>query len=233
MSHKHIQMGLFPLLQSLCREIKQRRRGVASILRLCQHLLDDRDTCNLNADHQPMQLIIVNLERRWEAIVMQAVQWQTRLQKKMGKESVSDAVIIFGTRSNCFRVWKMCSCYKWFHSLKEKLPAKWDSVWHNRDILAWTKCVWSYLIVFLRSHMTIRLTLTKRNHNFFNHSPMILIYHTVPVGGQSIWNTVYTVQVVQRNTVYCLPCLSLTWYESALLICTPLHCCSCLELLLK
>ncbi|XP_051678114.2 A-kinase anchor protein 6 isoform X2 [Oryctolagus cuniculus] len=73
--------------KSLCREIKQRRRGVASILRLCQHLLDDRDTCNLNADHQPMQLIIVNLERRWEAIVMQAVQWQTRLQKKMGKES--------------------------------------------------------------------------------------------------------------------------------------------------
>lgn len=77
------------LLQSLCHEIKQRRRGVASILRLCQHLLDDRDTCNLNADHQPMQLIIVNLERRWEAIVMQAVQWQMRLQKKMGKEPVS------------------------------------------------------------------------------------------------------------------------------------------------
>ncbi|KAM5234916.1 A-kinase anchor protein 6 [Ctenodactylus gundi] len=73
--------------KSLCREIKQRRRGVASILRLCQHLLDDRETCNLNADHQPMQLIIVNLERRWEAIVMQAVQWQTRLQKKMGKGS--------------------------------------------------------------------------------------------------------------------------------------------------
>ncbi|KAL2790044.1 A-kinase anchor protein 6 [Daubentonia madagascariensis] len=79
--------------KSLCREIKQRRRGVASILRLCQHLLDDRDTCNLNADHQPMQLIIVNLERRWEAIVMQAVQWQTRLQKKIGKESETLNVI--------------------------------------------------------------------------------------------------------------------------------------------
>ncbi|XP_051051788.1 A-kinase anchor protein 6 [Phodopus roborovskii] len=79
--------------KSLCHEIKQRRRGVASILRLCQHLLDDRDTCNLNADHQPMQLIIVNLERRWEAIVMQAVQWQTRLQKKMGKESETLNVI--------------------------------------------------------------------------------------------------------------------------------------------
>ncbi|NXD89136.1 AKAP6 protein, partial [Chaetorhynchus papuensis] len=73
--------------KSLCSEIKQRRRGVASVLRLCQHLLDDQETCNLNADHQSMQLIIVNLERRWEAIVMQAVHWQTRLQKRLEKDS--------------------------------------------------------------------------------------------------------------------------------------------------
>ncbi|KAM6273780.1 A-kinase anchor protein 6 isoform 2-T2 [Porphyrio hochstetteri] len=73
--------------KSLCCEIKQRRRGVASVLRLCQHLLDDQETCNLNADHQSMQLIIVNLERRWEAIVMQAVQWQTRLEKRLEKDS--------------------------------------------------------------------------------------------------------------------------------------------------
>ncbi|XP_062973859.1 A-kinase anchor protein 6 isoform X1 [Elgaria multicarinata webbii] len=79
--------------KSLCCEIKQRRRGVGSVLRLCQHLLDDQDTCNLNADHQSMQLIIVNLERRWEAIVMQAVQWQTRLQKKLAKHTESLNVI--------------------------------------------------------------------------------------------------------------------------------------------
>ncbi|KYO37284.1 A-kinase anchor protein 6 isoform B [Alligator mississippiensis] len=79
--------------KSLCCEIKQRRRGVASVLRLCQHLLDDQETCNLNADHQSMQLIIVNLERRWEAIVMQAVQWQTRLQKRLGKDPESLNVI--------------------------------------------------------------------------------------------------------------------------------------------
>uniref|UniRef100_A0A672TPE1 A-kinase anchor protein 6 n=3 Tax=Psittacidae TaxID=9224 RepID=A0A672TPE1_STRHB len=72
--------------KSLCCEIKQRRRGVASVLRLCQHLLDEQEACNLNADHQSMQLIIVNLERRWEAIVMQAVQWQTRLQKRLEKD---------------------------------------------------------------------------------------------------------------------------------------------------
>ncbi|NXA51398.1 AKAP6 protein, partial [Nothocercus julius] len=79
--------------KSLCCEIKQRRRGVASVLRLCQHLLDDQETCNLNADHQSMQLIIVNLERRWEAIVMQAVQWQTRLQKRLEKDPESLNVI--------------------------------------------------------------------------------------------------------------------------------------------
>lgn len=94
----HADICCLSVLQSLCCEIKQRRRGVASVLRLCQHLLDDQETCNLNADHQSMQLIIVNLERRWEAIVMQAVQWQTRLQKRLEKDSVSDA---------CF---KMISC---------------------------------------------------------------------------------------------------------------------------
>lgn len=87
----HTDICCLSVLQSLCCEIKQRRRGVASVLRLCQHLLDDQETCNLNADHQSMQLIIVNLERRWEAIVMQAVQWQTRLQKRLEKDSVSDA----------------------------------------------------------------------------------------------------------------------------------------------
>lgn len=106
--------------QSLCCEIKQRRQGVGSVLRLCQHLLDDQETCNLNADHQSMQLIIVNLERRWEAIVMQAVQWQSRLQKKLSKDSVSDICLTFfsspsrpcgSTPPN--NVYKILSTYFW------------------------------------------------------------------------------------------------------------------------
>ncbi|XP_043929820.1 A-kinase anchor protein 6 isoform X2 [Protopterus annectens] len=72
--------------KSLCSEVKQRRRGIASVLRLCQRLLDDQETCNLDEDRQSLQLIIVNLERRWEAIVMQAVQWQARLQKHLGQK---------------------------------------------------------------------------------------------------------------------------------------------------
>ncbi|XP_069494566.1 A-kinase anchor protein 6 [Ambystoma mexicanum] len=79
--------------KSLCAEIKLRRRSIASILRLCQQLLDDQETCHLDADHQSMQLIIVNLERRWEAIIMQAVQWQSRLQKKLGQERETSGLL--------------------------------------------------------------------------------------------------------------------------------------------
>ncbi|XP_038637135.1 A-kinase anchor protein 6 isoform X2 [Scyliorhinus canicula] len=75
--------------KSLCSEIKQRRRGIISVLRLCQSLVDDTDDSCSEADRQSMQLIIVNLERRWEAIIMQAVQWQNRLQKQLGKEKDS------------------------------------------------------------------------------------------------------------------------------------------------
>ncbi|XP_067894445.1 A-kinase anchor protein 6 [Heterodontus francisci] len=75
--------------KSLCTEIKQRRRGIISVLHLCQRLLDDTDASCSEADRQSMQLIIVNLERRWEAIIMQAVQWQNRLQKQLGNEKVS------------------------------------------------------------------------------------------------------------------------------------------------
>ncbi|XP_069772835.1 A-kinase anchor protein 6 isoform X2 [Narcine bancroftii] len=75
--------------KSLCSEIKQRRRGIISVLHLCQRLLDDTDASCLEADRQSMQLVIVNLERRWEAIIMQTVQWQNRLQKQLGKEKVS------------------------------------------------------------------------------------------------------------------------------------------------
>ncbi|XP_069065198.1 A-kinase anchor protein 6 [Pleurodeles waltl] len=79
--------------KTLCAEIKLRRRDIASILRLCQHLLEDQETCHLDADHQSMQLIIVNLERRWEAIIMQAMQWQSRLQKKLGREQETQGLL--------------------------------------------------------------------------------------------------------------------------------------------
>ncbi|MBN3277308.1 AKAP6 protein, partial [Polyodon spathula] len=88
--HTQKQLQYF---KSLCCEIRQRRRGIASVLRLCQRLLDDQDSCAVDSERQSMQLTIVNLERRWEAIVMQAIQWQTRLQKELGTEQVPMNVI--------------------------------------------------------------------------------------------------------------------------------------------
>lgn len=37
---------------------------------------------------EALQLLSINLERRWEAIVMQALQWQNRLKKELGEQQV-------------------------------------------------------------------------------------------------------------------------------------------------
>ncbi|XP_075699679.1 A-kinase anchor protein 6 [Rhinoderma darwinii] len=70
--------------QSLCSELRLRRRAVASILRLCHHLLNQDQIPQHDAPN--LQLLSVNLERRWEAIVMQSTQWQRRLQRELGEE---------------------------------------------------------------------------------------------------------------------------------------------------
>uniref|UniRef100_A0A3Q4IEG9 A-kinase anchor protein 6-like n=1 Tax=Neolamprologus brichardi TaxID=32507 RepID=A0A3Q4IEG9_NEOBR len=61
----------------LCSDIQARRRGVSSVLKLCQKLLQQS---------QALQLLSINLERRWEAIVMQALQWQNRLKRELGEQ---------------------------------------------------------------------------------------------------------------------------------------------------
>lgn len=37
---------------------------------------------------EALQLLSINLERRWEAIVMQALQWQNRLKRELGERQV-------------------------------------------------------------------------------------------------------------------------------------------------
>uniref|UniRef100_A0A3B3XD56 A kinase (PRKA) anchor protein 6 n=1 Tax=Poecilia mexicana TaxID=48701 RepID=A0A3B3XD56_9TELE len=66
--------------KSLCSEIGSRRRGVASVLKLCQKLLQQSQV-NAEQHREALQLLSINLERRWEAIVMQALQWQNRLKR--------------------------------------------------------------------------------------------------------------------------------------------------------
>ncbi|KAM4013749.1 A-kinase anchor protein 6 isoform 1-T2 [Anomaloglossus baeobatrachus] len=78
--------------QSLCSELRLRRRGVSSILRLCHHLLNLQDQVPQH-DAPNLQLLSVNLERRWEAIVMQSTQWQRRLQRELGEEQEMDLLV--------------------------------------------------------------------------------------------------------------------------------------------
>lgn len=89
--------------KSLCSDIRARRRGVSSVLKLCQKLLQQSQTsptaeretsptAELSPEAQQhqeaLQLLSINLERRWEAIVMQALQWQNRLKRELGDEQV-------------------------------------------------------------------------------------------------------------------------------------------------
>uniref|UniRef100_A0A087XY89 A-kinase anchoring protein 6 n=1 Tax=Poecilia formosa TaxID=48698 RepID=A0A087XY89_POEFO len=83
--------------KSLCSEIGSRRRGVASVLKLCQKLLQQSQrSCNLLVHREALQLLSINLERRWEAIVMQALQWQNRLKRELGEQQVNGNILEMG-----------------------------------------------------------------------------------------------------------------------------------------
>ncbi|XP_008285259.1 A-kinase anchor protein 6 [Stegastes partitus] len=75
--------------KSLCSEIRARRRGISSVLKLCQKLLQQSQSGPMaeagpeaEQHREALQLLSINLERRWEAIVMQALQWQNRLRRE-------------------------------------------------------------------------------------------------------------------------------------------------------
>ncbi|OCT66371.1 hypothetical protein XELAEV_18042627mg [Xenopus laevis] len=75
--------------QALCTDLRLRRRGVMSVLRLCHHLMNLKERTP-QQDTPSLQLLSVNLERRWEAIVMQSTQWQRQLQREVGDEQELD-----------------------------------------------------------------------------------------------------------------------------------------------
>ncbi|KAK2843444.1 hypothetical protein Q7C36_011659 [Tachysurus vachellii] len=79
--------------KALCMEVRGRRKGMASVLRLCQKLLEGPEEQSSEADRQSLQLLQVNLERRWEAIVMQVLQWQSHLKRTLGRDQVPGNLI--------------------------------------------------------------------------------------------------------------------------------------------
>ncbi|KAG7328349.1 hypothetical protein KOW79_008293 [Hemibagrus wyckioides] len=79
--------------KALCMEVRGRRKGMASVLRLCQKLLEGPEEQSSEADRQSLQLLQVNLERRWEAIVIQVLQWQSHLKRTLGRDQVPGNLI--------------------------------------------------------------------------------------------------------------------------------------------
>ncbi|XP_053093410.1 A-kinase anchor protein 6 isoform X2 [Pangasianodon hypophthalmus] len=79
--------------KALCMEVRGRRKGMASVLRLCQRLLEVPEEQSSEADRQSLQLLQVNLERRWEAIIMHLLQWQSHLKRTLGRDQVPGNLI--------------------------------------------------------------------------------------------------------------------------------------------
>ncbi|KAM9568105.1 A-kinase anchor protein 6-like [Salvelinus alpinus] len=85
--------------KSLCLEVCGRRKGVSSVLRLSQRLQEEQEQQSGPDSEQQalqLQLLTVNLERRWEAIVMQVLQWQTRLRRALGTDQVPGNIVEAG-----------------------------------------------------------------------------------------------------------------------------------------
>uniref|UniRef100_A0A4W4H6Z3 A kinase (PRKA) anchor protein 6 n=1 Tax=Electrophorus electricus TaxID=8005 RepID=A0A4W4H6Z3_ELEEL len=76
-------------------EVRARRKGMASVLRLCQHLLDGPRDQSSESERQSLQLLQVNLERRWEAIITQTLHWRSRLQCSLGVNSLENVQLCF------------------------------------------------------------------------------------------------------------------------------------------
>ncbi|KAM9707476.1 A-kinase anchor protein 6 isoform 2-T2 [Menidia menidia] len=94
--------------KSLCSEIQVRRRGVCSVLKLCQKLLQQRQVSprtevgpDAEQHREALQLLSINLERRWEAIAMQALQWQSRLKKELVEQQVFGNSSDLGLEDHC------------------------------------------------------------------------------------------------------------------------------------
>ncbi|KAK6304643.1 hypothetical protein J4Q44_G00252290 [Coregonus suidteri] len=83
--------------KSLCLEVRGRRKGMSLVLRLSQRLQEEQaQQSSPDSEQQALQLLTVNLERRWEAIIMQVLQWQTRLRRALGTDQVPGNIVEAG-----------------------------------------------------------------------------------------------------------------------------------------
>ncbi|XP_066279185.1 uncharacterized protein [Branchiostoma lanceolatum] len=73
----------FSSTQALQLDIEAHAPSIASVLELCEKLEDDCQACRTFEEKEALQLAAINLERRWDAICMQAIDMQCRLEERL------------------------------------------------------------------------------------------------------------------------------------------------------
>ncbi|XP_049596104.1 A-kinase anchor protein 6 [Syngnathus scovelli] len=86
--HARQQLASF---KSLCWDVRARRCGVSRLLKLCQKLLRQNQPgpeaeAEAERRRQALQLLSINLERRWEAVLMHTLHWHNRLKRELPGE---------------------------------------------------------------------------------------------------------------------------------------------------
>ena len=83
-----------PLLffQELQVDIESHSKIVSAVLKLCERLQSDNRACANEGEKDSLQLVAINLERRWHAIWLQSLEWQCRLEEAIGRRKVSSFI---------------------------------------------------------------------------------------------------------------------------------------------
>ncbi|CAH1791757.1 unnamed protein product [Owenia fusiformis] len=82
--------------QVLQRDIESHSKIVSAVLKLCERLQLNETACENTSERESLQLVAVNLERRWHAIWLQSLEWQCRLEEAITQRKMKIAGL-YGT----------------------------------------------------------------------------------------------------------------------------------------
>ncbi|KAK7507093.1 hypothetical protein BaRGS_00001944 [Batillaria attramentaria] len=71
--------------QLLQQDIESHSRIVSAVLKLSERLEHVRAACPTEADCESLQLVAINLEKRWHGIWLQSLEWQCRLEEAINR----------------------------------------------------------------------------------------------------------------------------------------------------
>lgn len=73
--------------QLLQQDIESHSRIVSAVLKLSERLENDRLTCSCDPE-ESLQLVALNLQKRWHGIWLQSLEWQCRLEEAINRRKV-------------------------------------------------------------------------------------------------------------------------------------------------